>query len=187
MSKRAMLATGQKLPAVGVTEKGVMVPATRIEGHRMVLDGKDIAYRPWKLSAGNGRVRTIYHLAARLGLEAVNRPFVDALIAARLPELMPDAPYKTVTVVNLADALWGTRALALGRMEKNQHDFPYALFVADEQGLAREAWGLHPGQTAVIILDRNGTIRFFKEGKLSPAEIRQAVGIIREELQSTNG
>jgi len=183
MTKRAMLATGQKLPEVGVTDKGVMVPSTRIEARRMVLDGKDIDYRPWKLSATHGRVRTIYHLAARLGLEDVNKPYIDALIAARLPELLPDAPYKTITVVNIADALWGTRALAVGRMERNQHDFPYALFVADERGLAREAWGLQSGQTAVIILDRKGGILFFKEGKLSPAEIRQAVGIIQAELK----
>ena len=37
------------LPAVGVTDKGVMVPATRIEGHEMVLDGPEIGYRPWAL------------------------------------------------------------------------------------------------------------------------------------------
>jgi YtfJ family uncharacterized protein len=178
---------GRKLPEVGVTDKGVMVPSTRIESRRMVLDGEDITYRPWKLSATNGRVRTIYHLAARLGLEGVNKPYIDALIAAKLPELLPDAPYKTITVVNLADALWGTRGLALARMERNQHDFPYALFVADEKGLAREAWDLKTGQTAVIILNRNGTILFSKEGRLSPAEIRQAVGIIQKELESPKG
>jgi uncharacterized protein len=183
MTKRATPATGQKLPEVGVTDRGVMVPDTRIEARRMVLDGKDISYRPWKLSATHGRVRTIYHLAARLGLEEVNKPYIDALIAAKLPELLPDAPYKTITVVNIADALWGTRTLAMGRMERNQHDFPYALFVADEKGVAREAWGLSPGQTAVIILDRKGGILFFKEGRLTPAEIRQAVGIIQAELK----
>jgi hypothetical protein len=172
------------LPAVGVTDKGVMVPATRIEGHEMVLDGPEIGYRPWALSAGNGRVRTIYHLAARLGLEEVNKPYIDALIAAQLPERLPDAPYKTITVVNLADALWGTRGLALARMERNQHAFPYALFVADEKGLARKAWDLKTGQSAVIILDRKGAILFFKEGRLAPAEIRQAVGLIQEALAS---
>lgn len=175
---------GLKLPEVGVPDRGVMVPSTRVESRRMVLDGKDIAYRPWQLSATSGRVRTIYHLAARLGLEDVNKPYIDALIAAQLPELLPDAPYKTITVVNLADALWGTRGLALARMERNQHDFPYALFVADEQGRAREAWDLKPGQSAVIILDRNGAILYFKEGKLSAAEIRQAVGLIRQSLKS---
>jgi len=39
----------------------------------------------------------------------------------------------------------------------------------------------------VIILDRKGGILFFKEGKLTPAEIRQAVGIIQAELKSPNG
>jgi YtfJ family uncharacterized protein len=181
MKKSAVV--GQKLPEVAVTDKGVMVPATRIENRRMVLDGRDIGYRPWKLSATHGRVRIIYHLAARLGLEAVNKPFIDALVAAKLPELLPDAPYKTITVVNLADALWGTRSLAIGRMERNQHDFPYALFVADEKGLAREAWDLKAGQTAVILLDPAGVVRFMKEGRLSPADIRQALGIIKEELK----
>ena len=174
---------GLKLPDVAVTDKGVMVPSTRIEGRRMVLDGPDIAYRPWKLSASHGRVRTIYHLAARLGIEDVNKGAIDALIAAKLPELLPDAPYKTITVVNLADALWGTRGMALARMEKNQRHFPYALFVADEKGLAREAWDLQTGQTAVIILDRKGAILFFKEGRLSPEEIRTAVGLVQGELR----
>ena len=183
MSKRAIPAAstpsiaripgGRKLPEVGVTDRGVMVPSTRIEGRRWSWTARASPDRPWRLSATHGRVRTIYHLAARLGLEGVNKPYIDALIAAKLPELLPDAPYKTITVVNLADALWGTRGLALARMERNQHDFPYALFVADEKGFAREAWDLETGQTAVIILDRNGAILFSKEGKLSPAEIRQ--------------
>ena len=86
-------------------------------------------------------------------------------------------------MVNLADALWGTRGLVLGRMERTQREFPYALFVADEKGAAREAWDLAPGQSAVIILDRKGAIRFFKEGKLAPAEIRQGVRIVQEELK----
>lgn len=180
-------AVGLSLPEVRVNDKGQMVPSTRIERRRMVLDGQDIAYRSWSLSASHGQVRTIYHLAARLGLEDVNKEFINALVAAKLPELLPDAPYKTITVVNLADALWGTRGLALGRMERNQHDFPYALFVADEKGLAREAWDLAPGQSAVIILDREGAILFFKEGRLTPAEIRQAVGIIQAEVKPSKG
>lgn len=184
MPRGAVAVEGLKLPDVGVAGKGVLVPSTRIEGSRMVMDGEDIAYRPWKLSATNGRVRTIYHLAARLGIEDVNKAAIDALIAARLPELLPDAPYKTITVVNLADALWGTRAMVLARMEKKQRNHPYALFVADDKGLGRQAWDLQPGQTAVIILDRKGAILFFKEGKLSTGEIRRAVGLVKEALKS---
>ena len=184
MPRSAGNVEGLKLPDIEVAGKGVMVPSTRIDGRRMVMDGEEIAYRPWKLSATSGRVRTIYHLAARMGIEEVNKAAIDALIAAKLPERLPDAPYKTITVVNLADALWGTRAMVLARMEKNQRNYPYAHFVADEKGLAREAWDLQTGQTAVIILDQKGTILFFKEGRLAPEEIRRAVGLVKEALKS---
>jgi YtfJ family uncharacterized protein len=188
MKKRVTLAAvveGMKLPAVEVADKGVMEPSTRIEGRQMVLDAEDIIYRPWKLSDSDGRVRTIYHLAARPGLEDVNKAAVGVLRAARLPELLPDAPYKTITIVNFDDALWGTRSVALARMEKKQRNYPHAIFVADEKGHARKAWALKHGQTAVIILDRKGTILFFKEGRLSPEEIHRAVGLIQKELKHT--
>jgi len=179
----AGVAVGQKLPEAAVADKGVMVPHFKVEGGRMVMDGKEIGYRPWKVSDSAGRVRTLYHLAARMGIDDVNKPYIDALIAARLPELLPDSPYKTITVLNLSDALWGTHGLGMSSLEKNQRLTPYALFVADEKGAARAAWGLQPKQTAVIILDKDDTVLFFKEGKLSPEEIRQAVGIIQEKLK----
>lgn len=175
----AGVTVGQKLPDLTIAEKGVMVPATRLENGRMVLAAKEIAYRPWKLSEGTGRVRTIYHLAARLGIEDVNQPYIDAIIAAKLPEFLPDSPYKTVSILNFADCAWGVAGIASGKFEKSQREHPHALYVADQQGAARSAWGLQPKQTAVIILDKDGTVLFFKEGKLSPEEIRTAVGILQ--------
>jgi len=168
----AGVTVGQKLPEAEVADKGVMA-----------LDGKAIAYRPWKASASHGRVRTVYHLAARMGIDDINKPYIDALIAARLPETLPDSPYKTITVLNLSEANWVTHGVGVSRLEKNQKDTPFAIFVADEKGAARAAWGLQPGQSAVIVVDRDGTVLFFKEGKLSPEEIRKAVGLIQERLK----
>ncbi len=168
----AGVAVGQKLPEAQVADKGVMS-----------LDGRAISYRPWKASAAFGRVLTIYHLAARMGIDDVNKAYIDALIAARLPETLPDSPYKTITVLNLAEANWVTHGIGVSRLEKNQRETPYALFVADEKGAARAAWGLRPGQSAVIVVDRDGTVLFFKEGRLSPEEIRTAVALIRARLE----
>ncbi|BDU71289.1 YtfJ family protein [Mesoterricola silvestris] len=167
----AGIPVGTRLPEAHVADKGLLV-----------LDGKAVTYHPWKASATNGRVRTIYHLAARMGIDDINKPYIDALIAAKLPERLPDSPYKTVTVLNLSEANWVTHGIGVSRLEKNQRDTPYALFVADEKGAARAAWGLAPGTSAVIVLDRDGTVLFFKEGRLSPEEIRMAVGIIQERL-----
>jgi uncharacterized protein len=168
----AGITVGQKLPEALVADKGVMA-----------LDGKAITYAPWKATSGTGRVRTLYHLAARMGIDDINKPYIDALIAAKLPETLPDSPYKTVTVLNLSEANWVTHGVGVSRLEKNQRDTPYAVFVADEKGAARAAWGLQPGQSAVIVLDRDGTVLFFKEGKLTPEEIRKAVGLIQEKLK----
>ena len=179
----AGVVVGQKLPEVAVADKGVMVPHTRVENARMVLDGRDLTYRPWALQESAGRVRTIYHLAGRLGIENLNKPFIDAIIAAQLPEFLPDSPYKTITVLNLADAAWGVHGIAMGKFETSQREHAHAVYVADEKGAARAAWGLEPKQSAVILLDRDGTVLFFKEGKLSPEEIAQAMGILKDKLK----
>jgi hypothetical protein len=179
----AGITVGQKAPAAAVADKGVMVPRFKVEGGSMMLDGPDLAYRPWASPDQDGRVRTIYHLAARLGMDDVNKPYIDALIAAHLPERAPDGAYKTITVLDLSDALWGTHGLGISSLEKNQRKTPYAFFVADEKGAVRAAWGLKARTSTVIILDRDGTVLFFKEGKLSPEEIQQAVSIIQERVK----
>jgi hypothetical protein len=117
-----------------------------------------------------------------MGIDDLNKPFIDALIAAKLPEYSPEGEYKTITVLNLADALWGTTGLGRSRLQDSQRDFPHAVHVLDEKGIARAAWQLQPKQSAVIILDRDDTVLFFKEGKLSPVEIGRAVEIIKEQL-----
>ncbi|BDU75518.1 YtfJ family protein [Mesoterricola sediminis] len=174
---------GRRLPEARVAARGLLVPRTRVEGGRMVLDGKEIAYRPWSSAEGSGRVRTFYHLAARMGVDDINKAYIDALIAAKLPELLPDGAYKTVTILDLSQANFVTRGIGAGRLEKSQRETPYALFVADASGAARAAWGLKPGESAVIVLDRDDTVLFFKEGRLTADEIARAVGLIQARLR----
>ena len=178
----AQTAVGRKLPEVQVADKGEMALPYSVQNGKMVMAGKAISYHPWKLSASNGRVRTIYHLAAKMGIDNVNKPFIDAIIAAHLPEFLPDSPYKTITVLNLSEANFVTHGVGVSRLEGSQRDSPHALVVADEKGLARAAWGLQSGQSAVVILDKEGTVLFVKEGKLSDAEISQALAIIKGKL-----
>lgn len=175
---------GRKLPEVTIQEGGLLVPRCKVVDGRMILESKEISRRPWNSKEGEGRVRTIYHLAARMGVDDLNKPFIDALIAAKLPEYAPEGAYKTITVLNLSDALWGTTGLGRSRLEGSQRKFPHAIHVMDEKGLARAAWELQPKTSTVVVLDRDGTVLFFKEGKLSPEEIVQAVGIIKERLGS---
>ncbi len=178
----APVKVGQKLSDIEIARKGVLVPRTQVVDGRMVLEGREIGYRPWNSREGAGKVRTIYHLAARMGIDDLNKPYIDALIAAQLPEFTPDAPYKTITILNLGDALWATGGLGKSRLEDSQRRHPHAIHVIDELGIARAAWNLQPKNSAVIVLDRDGSVLFFKEGKLSPDEIRKAVEIIQAKV-----
>lgn len=178
----AGLQVGKKLPDVAVQAGGILVPRCKVVNGRMVLEQKELTRRPWHSKETEGRIETVYHLAARMGIDDLNKPFIDALIAAKLPEFTPDGAYKTTTVLNLDDALWGTTGLGRSRLEGSQRDFPHAFHVLDEKGVARAAWDLKSKSSAVIVLDRDGTVLFFKEGKLNAEEISRALGIIRGKL-----
>jgi uncharacterized protein len=178
------LIIGKNLPQITIEKKGLMVPEYEIKNGRMVFkEGSEITYRKWSSSELTGKIRTVYHLAARNGVEEINQPYIDALIEANLPETLPDSPYKTLTILNTSDAFWGTAGIASGRFEKSQKQFPYAYYVNDEEGIAQKAWGLKEHESAVIILDTEGKVIYFKEGKMSPDDIQSAVSLIKKNLK----
>lgn len=177
------LVVGEPLPAVDVPEKGWLVPEYDIVDGKMVhKEGTSVTHRPFSSSELKGKIRTIYHLAARVGIDEINKPYIDALIAAELPQKLPDSPYKTITVLNTGDALWGTAGLAHARMESSQKEYPHAEYVIDSKGSALAAWGLEEKNSAVILIDAESKVLWFKEGKLTDAEISEAVGLIKTKV-----
>lgn len=177
------LKVGEPLPPVDVPESGWLVPQYDIVDGRMVhKPGTSITHRPFSSSELTGKIRTIYHLAARVGMDEINKPYIDALIAADLPQKLPDSPYKTITLLNTGDALWGTSGLAHARMESSQKEYPHAEYVIDSKGSALAAWGLQPKGSAVIIIDAEGKVIWFKDGKLTDAEITEAVDLIKSRV-----
>lgn len=174
---------GRPLPQVAIEKKGKMVPAYTVEDGKMVFKkGSEIKYESWNTADLVGKVQCVYHLAARLGTDKINEPLIDALIAAKLPETLPDSPYKTTTILNTDDALFGTAWKGTQQLEESQKDVPYALYVNDAEGKALKSWGLKPKGSAVIILNKEGKVIYFKDGKMTAAEIDTALGMIQKEL-----
>lgn len=174
---------GDKLPLIDISQKGLMVPKYDIKDGKMIYkDGTKIGYKKWNSTELTGKVGVVYHLAARSGIEDINKPFIDALIAADLPEYLPESPYKTTTILNIDDAAWGTAGIASGRFESSQKETAYAYFINDEGGVAKKSWGLKPKGSAVIIHDKEGKVLYFKDGKMSGDEIKMAVSLIEKKL-----
>ncbi len=177
------IVVGEKLPSLTIEDQGQMVFDYEVlDGVMIYKKGSKITHKTFSSDALTGKIRSIYHLAARGGTEDINQPYIDALAAAKLPQYLPDSPYKTTTILNTDDALWGTGSVAVGMFEGSQKKLAYDYYVVDSKGLALKKWGLQPKNSAVILLDRDGTVLYFKEGKLSDDEIASMVALISKHL-----
>ncbi|MBD2811351.1 YtfJ family protein [Xenorhabdus sp. Vera] len=158
----------QQVPAVSVTDKGEL----------LFNDGK-FSYQNWDSTELPGKVRTIQHIAGRSSAKEMNDPLIQALKNAGLPK----DKYQTTSIVNTDDAIFGTSVFVRNNLEDSKKQFPWSQFIVDSNGLAKKAWGLEPKSSAIIVLDKNGNVKFVKDGKLSNQEITHVISLIEEELK----
>ena len=112
---------GEPLPPVTIEKQGQMVfDYDVVDGAMVFRKGSKITHKTFNSDDLKGRVNSIYHQAARAGTEDINQAYIDALTAAQLPQYEPDSPYKTTTILNTDDALWGTASIAVGMFEGSQ-------------------------------------------------------------------
>lgn len=164
------------LPADALPE-GEPLPPLAIERlGEILLEGDDTRYARWDSMGLDGqRVQVLQYLAARNSARAINKPFTDRLERSGIPL----DHYHVTTIVNLDDALFGTRGFVISELEKNKRRYHRSTIVADEAGRGLEAWGLAKGSSAIIILGADARVQFFREGAMSDAEIEKALALVR--------
>ncbi|CDM91794.1 YtfJ family protein [Xenorhabdus bovienii] len=163
------ITVGQPVPAVSVTDKG-----------ELLLNNDKFSYQNWNSTELPGKVRTIQHIAGRSSAKEMNDPLIQALKQADLPK----AKYQTTSIVNTDDAIFGTSVFVRNSLEDSKKEFPWSQFIVDSEGLAKKAWDLEPKSSAIIVLDKNGNVKFVKDGKLSNEDITHVLNLIKEELNN---
>ncbi|AYA41332.1 YtfJ family protein [Xenorhabdus nematophila] len=158
----------QHVPAVSVTDKG-----------ELLLNEGKFSYQSWSSAELPGKVRTIQHIAGRSSAKEMNDPLIQALKDADLPK----DKYQTTSIVNTDDAIFGTSVFVRNSLEDSKKQFPWSQFIVDSNGVAKNAWGLEPKSSAIIVLDKKGNVKFVKDGKLSSEEIAHVISIIEDELK----
>ncbi|MDC9596985.1 YtfJ family protein [Xenorhabdus anantnagensis] len=158
----------QQVPAVSVTDKG-----------ELLLNNGKFSYQKWSSTELPGKVRTIQHIAGRSSAKEMNDPLIQALKNTDLPK----DKYQTTSIVNTDDAIFGTSIFVRNSLEDSKKQFPWSQFIVDSNGLAKKAWGLEPKSSAIIVLDKNGNVKFVKDGKLSNEEITHVISLIKDELK----
>src|SRR5476651_550859 len=157
------LVPGERLPAVGVDDKG-----------ELNYVNNDFSYSRWNSAKLPGKVRLVQHMAGRTSAKALNAPLIDAIRAANLPH----DHYQTTTIINTDDAIMGTGMFVRSSIESGKKEFPWSQIIVDSNGVVKKAWQLEPESSAVAVLDKNGVIKFAKDGQLSPQEVQQVITLV---------
>ena len=101
---------------------------------------------------------------------------IDAIKAAHFNS----AKYQTTTIINSDDAVVGTGLFVKSSAENGKKENPHSQVVLDDKSSVKNAWGLKGKESAIIVLDKNGKVKFVKEGKLSNDEIQQVISLTKQ-------
>ncbi len=144
------------------------------QGELLLEDGRR-HFQSWHSDSGLGQPQVIQYMAARMSTSKLNEPLTDALQEAGFPA----DQLRVTTILNLADAAWGTRGFVLSELERNKKKHPDAVLVADESGAGREHWQLAAKNSAIAVVAPDGAVALFHEGALDSAGIDQVLALIQ--------
>ena len=161
-------------------EPGVELPPFTIDNMGLlVLEGEDISHVPFELESVRGRPIYLQHLAARVGLDETYQPLSDVI-----EERFDPDTFFSVAIINRDDAAFGTGFIVTSTLKSNKRRYPDANIVVDGEGKILQAWDLQPKSAAVMILDAEGTVLFFKEGALTESEQSEVIDLLDSAINS---
>jgi YtfJ family uncharacterized protein len=155
------LPIGEALPNLEIEKLGKMI---------MDSDGKR-AYQPWHSESLKGRRWVIQYLSPRPATGKMNLALNYQLMDIDLPKKR----CRTVNIVNLEEAYWGTHAIAKSEMFGGLKENLECIVIADETSAGQKAWQLPEKNNSTIVIDENGKVLFFHVGKLSDTQIKKII------------
>ncbi|SFN04454.1 hypothetical protein SAMN05216516_10265 [Izhakiella capsodis] len=154
----------QRVPDIGINDKG-----------ELILTADKFSYQNWNSARLPGKVRVIQHIAGRSSSKEMNAALIESIKAAKLPH----ARYQTTTIVNTDDAIPGTAMFVRSNIESNKKLYPWSQFIVDSNGIAKKAWQLQSDGSAIVVLDKQGRVRFAKDGTLTLDETHQVITLVK--------
>lgn len=161
----AEVAVGGRLADLSIADKG-----------ELVLSGSDVQYSPWSYPQQPGKVHVVQYMAATRAASKINEPFTDKMKS----ELPQGGEFLSTTILNLDEAMWGTGGMVVSELKSNKLEFPRAVLVVDEKGTGLTQWQLDKENSAIIVTDGKGVVRYFKQGAMSDSEIDSTLALIRQ-------
>lgn len=150
------------LPALGLP----LSPLVISQRGEIVLTEQSVSYQPWRSQQNQQSLQLIIHAAGRL---AAKRQL--ALLTERLQHDPRSSHWRISTVVNTQDALFGSRLFVERSLIDSKRESWQQHFIIDSQGTAAAQWQLQPESAAVLLLDKQGSVKFFHQGTVTHAQV----------------
>lgn len=163
---------GQPVPPVAISDSGEM----------LLNDDGSFSYRPWKSAQFAGKIRIVQYIAGRTSAKKKNSFLIKAVKAADFPE----DRFQPTTMVNTDDAIPGSGFFVRGKLEKNKRRYAWSQFIVDNQGIGQRTWHLKEESSTILVLDKEGRVRWAKDGALTDDEVYQVLDMVRDMLRGEN-
>lgn len=157
-------------------EQGQTLPNITFENLGKLQLGEDnkIHYQTFSSKQLQGKRWLLQYIAPRMGVGKLNRELNDKMNKANRGKSC-----QTTSIINLDDALWGTKNIALGQMEKELKQNTHCIIIADDESLGVKKWGIPKKSNVNWVIDEQGKILFYHEGKLSPKQMQTIIGLLQ--------
>ena len=153
---------GDTLPALNIKDKGEIYVSTK---------GKK-AYKPWSSDRWEGKRRIVQYLPGRLISGRLNIALNEDVYEVDHPESC-----RTITIVNASSAILGTQIFIERSILKGKKKTPLCDIIYDSDGLGAKAWELKKADNTTMVINEEGIIEFYYEGKLSKDQILEVIDI----------
>jgi YtfJ family uncharacterized protein len=177
-----LLTTAPAVFASAVRE-GHPLPGSRIDTlGELVLAKDEFDYRTWEASQTVHKPHVLQYFPGTLQDSKIYEPFTDSLQAQYTL-----GTYHVTTIINLDEALWGTRGFVVSEVKRSKRKFPDSTIVLDDSGLLAREWRLGERGAGLVILDISGQVRYVHLGEMDDRAMAAAQAVFAELMTvSTN-
>ena len=145
-------------------------------------DEDDFDFRPWKASNAVTTPHVLQYFPGTLQDSKLYEPFTDLLQAH-----YGLGTYHVTTIINLDQALWGTRGFVVSEVKRNKRKFPNSTMVLDESGSLARQWQLGEDGAGLILLDTTGQVRYVHLGRMEERDLAEARKVFADLMASSAG
>ena len=145
---------------------------------KVVISGKNggkIDGSSWNSSMLKGKVHVLFYVDP--DKKDVNNAFANALQSQNFDR----KKFNSVAIINLA-ATWLPNAIIEAKLKEKQNQFPHTVYVKDKKKVLVKQWKLADDNSDILIFDKKGKLIYKKFGKVSAAETKEVISLIKKNL-----